>query len=162
MIRRKKEESVWSHCNNNATLGAHIRKKNTSSKNNQYIVPACNSCNGFHPKNIDFKFKRGVKTIRALSSKCQGTQTVSFAANSAKSTMRNSKKKRTCKRWGCSTCPHGRNHYCSVHKTMNKKKAKLGTKSNPYLTKAKAEKGRKTGTVWFKKYGTQLDSMKKK
>ena len=50
----------------------------------------------------------------------------------------------------------------ATKKKATKKKAKLGTISNPYPTKAKAEKGRKTGTVWFKKYGTQLDSMKKK
>ena len=43
-----------------------------------------------------------------------------------------------------------------------KSKAKRGSKLNPYPTKGDAEKGRKTGMVWFKKYGTQLKSMKKK
>ena len=164
MKRKKKGEEVWSHCNRNAKLGAHIRKKNPSSNDNQYIVPACNSCNGFLPTNIDFKLKRGVKKIRALSSKCQGTQTVSFAANSAKSTTRNSREKRTCKWWGCSTCPQGRYYYCWKHRTMNKKKAKLGTKSNPYITKAKAERGRKKGIVWYYYRGIHknLRSMNKK
>jgi len=46
----------------------------------------------------------------------------------------------------------------------SKKKAKLGigTKSNPYPTKAAAKKGRKTGDVWYLKYGKTLMPMKKK
>ena len=122
MIRKKTGERNWSNCNNNATLGAHIRKKSRSSNNNQYIVPACSSCNGFNPGNIDFKLKRGVKTIRALASNCYGIRTVSFSASSGKSTTRNPQRKRTCKHFGCNTCPRGRNQYCSVHKKAKTKK----------------------------------------
>ena len=49
-------------------------------------------------------------------------------------------------------------------KKAPKKKATLGTNSNPYPTKAAAEKGRKTGTVWYCYRGNRknLKSMKKK
>ena len=49
-------------------------------------------------------------------------------------------------------------------KKATKKKTKLGTNSNPYPTKAAAEKGMKTGTVWYYHHGNRknLKSMKKK
>ena len=52
----------------------------------------------------------------------------------------------------------------AAEKKATKKKAKLGTNSNPYPTKAAAEKGRKTGTVWYCYRGNRknLKSMKKK
>ena len=136
MIWRKTGDRDWSNCNENAILGAHIRKKNRSLNNNQYIVPACKTCNNKrNPEKWSFKLKQGVIAIRALGSNCKGTRTVSFSATSAKSTTRNSNKKRTCKRFGCSTCPRGRNQYCSVHKTKktNKKKEcrKRGCKACP-------------------------------
>ena len=52
----------------------------------------------------------------------------------------------------------------ATKKKAPKKKATLGTNSNPYPTKAAAEKGRKTGTVWYCYRGNRknLKSMKKK
>jgi hypothetical protein len=44
------------------------------------------------------------------------------SASSGKSTTRNSQRKRTCKHFGCNTCPRGRNQYCSVHKKAKTKK----------------------------------------
>ena len=124
MIRKINGERNWSNCNNNATLGAHIRKKDGRSNNKQYIVPACASCNGFAPTNIDFRLKKGVSPVRALAANCHGTQTVQFSSSSGKSTTRNSQRKRTCKKFGCNTCPRGRNQYCSVHKEAKKKSCK--------------------------------------
>lgn len=131
MIRRKTGEG-WSNCNNNATLGAHIRLAGRHTSNNQYIVPACASCNNYAPANIEFKLKKGVKKIRALAANCNGTVTVSFSANSGQARKRNSKNKRTCKKWGCNTCPKGKKQFCSVHKPKKKKSCKKhGCKVTP-------------------------------
>jgi len=131
MIRREKGDSKWKNCTNPARLGAHVRKKNRSSSNDQYIVPACSSCNGFKSRNIDFKFKKGVKIVRALARNCRGTKHFNFSITSGKARTVNKHKKRTCKRFGCSVSPQGRKHYCSKHKpVVAKSKTKKSCKKS--------------------------------
>jgi hypothetical protein len=135
MVVKISNSSTWTNCKNNADLGAHIRQKSSSSSNDQFIVPACRSCNGYKPQNVDFKLKKGTEKVRALVSHCKGSSNVNFASNLA--SMPGKTTTTVCRRFGCSVNPQGRRHYCSSHRnnssTSNSKRTckKSGCSVNP-------------------------------
>ena len=66
---KKPGDKKFTKCINEAELGAHIRRKYKSLNNNQYIVPACKSCN--NSKKWSFKLKDNVKKARAVTTYCK-------------------------------------------------------------------------------------------
>jgi len=176
-------------CGNKADLGAHIRNLSTKKSNKQYIIPACYGCNkrGTKKSPVEFQLQKQIVSavqchVKALrvSKKTTSKKALKKSFNppgqnsippegwKLKSGYRCKKVNGRRKYWTPTGRSSAQRNACTQSKKASKKaaknKAKLGTKLNPYHTKAAAEKGKKKETVWYYYHGNRknLKSMQKK